>query len=1143
MFSLQDSVIRPDALMKKVKDMGMSAVAVTDHGTMSGVVEFYEAAKKNKVKPILGVEAYVTSGSMYDKNQDETRFHIVLLAENNIGYSNIVKLVSAAHRDGFYGKPRVDKKMLAQYAEGVIALSGCIQGEIPRCLLKGSFQEAESLLEQYRAIFPGSFYLEVQSNGLVEQARLNEMLVRLAKKTSTPLVATGDCHYLEKEDAKTHEILLCLQEQKTISSADRKVRYGSNEFYVKSPEEMVAAFSHIPEAITNTLVIADRCNVTLSLGENQIPRFHVPEGVTSDDYLRQKAAEGLNVRLEEKRSHGQNILAEEKSLYEERLRYELEVIGSMGFSAYFLIVWDFLKYARDKKIPVGPGRGSAAGSLVAYALQITEIDPITYSLLFERFLNPDRISLPDIDNDFCKNRRGEVVEYVKEKYGANCVAQLAAFGSMKARAAVRDVGRVLEVPYGDVDSMAKLVPAAPDITLDKAMQMEPRLVALVEGDARKRELFDLAKNMEGLVRHASTHAAGVVIGDKPIDEVVPLLRQSDGSITTGFDMRSAEKAGLVKFDFLGLAALSLMQDTLDMISERTGASVDLNLIPMGDEATFKLLQAGDTDGVFQAESQGFTDLLIRLKPERFSHLIDMVALYRPGPLQSGMVDDFIKRRHGKEDITYALPELKSILENSYGVIVYQEQVMEIARSLGGFTLGQADTLRKAMGKKNAALMQESKVKFVEGAVSRGVSEEKATELFDLMAQFSSYGFNKSHAAAYALIAYRTAYLKAHYPVEFMTALLSLEAAEGKTGKVMRYMHRCRKKGIEVLPPDVNESLHAFSPVGEKIRFGLTAIKGLGNTALESIAKAKKAGGNFSSVGNFFERVSLRKVNKKALECLVKAGAFDSLDPNRGAIFEKIPELIEKQNKISKDQKAGQFSLFGAAGETPKNVIVADENFWSEKERLEREKEAVGFYVTGHPINEYESVVGDVRTITSSKLENLTGGAEVCMCLVATETIEKAGKKGPWGLVTAEDEEGIITLKVFGDSYRKYHDLLKSGEPIAVYGRVEEGELSNSVIADVIMTLPDAITEMTEVIRIETKKESAEIIPGVRKVIQNHPGTKDLVLLWVYGDGSVGRTEKFKVRPTMKIDAEIGRLLGYKAVTRKINRAWLIRKYR
>jgi len=1140
-FSLLDGIIRPKALVEKVKSLGMDSVAITDHGNMSGAIEFYEAANKAKIKPILGVEAYVAPGSLLDRESGDVRaHHLVLLAENNAGYANLLKLVSVANKEGFYYKPRMDKEILAARSEGIIALSACLQGEIPYALLKGNVREAEVLLERYKAIFPGRFYLELQSNGLPEQYQVNGLLVELARRTNTPLVATNDCHYLERGDARLHEAVMCLQTQKTLSSPDR-LRYGSEEFFVKSPEEMIAAFSHAPEAIRNTLEIAERCNVKLSLGENRIPKFPVPEGKTPEGYLREKAEEGLAARFEEKRRRGEGLTKTQEKEYRKRLAYELSVIEKMGFPGYFLIVWDFIAFARGNGIPVGPGRGSAAGSLVAYSLRITELDPIPHSLLFERFLNPDRISLPDIDSDFCKNRREEVVEYVKRQYGEECVAQICAFGSMKARAAVRDIGRVLDMPYGEVDVLAKLIPAALDMTLDKAIQMEPRLAEQIEKDHRKRELFDMARGVEGMVRHSSTHAAGVVIGDRPIDEVVPLLRQSDNSITTAFDMKSAEKAGLVKFDFLGLSTLTVIRHALDLIFERTGEKVDLNLIPMGDPETFALLQAGDTNGVFQAESSGFTDLLVKLRPERFSHLIDMVALYRPGPLQSGMVEDFINRRHGRSEVKYLLPELEPILKDTYGVILYQEQVMQIGVAVGGFTPGQADSLRKAMGKKLQSLMEEFRTKFVDGARAKRIDEKIAAELFELMAQFAAYGFNKSHSAAYALIAYQTAYLKAHYPVEFMTALLTCEAEEGKTAKVMRYMHYCRSKGIEVLPPDVNESRHAFHPVGEKIRFGLTAIKGLGGAALETITEAKKAGA-FTSVKDFVSRVDLRKVNKKVLECLTKAGAFDSLDPDRGGIFAMIPDLIDEQARAAKQAASGQFSLFGGTEVSPAKRPPQGAS-WTRKEIFIREKEAVGFFVTGHPIEEYQNAIRDIGAASTVDIDEMEAGEEVYMCLVAGEVQEKAGRNGMWGLVTAEDAQGIVTLRIFGDLYREVSDLLKSGEPFCLHGRIDENEVSKAVIADVVVSLPDAIEEMTEVLQVTTEKESAGLVPKIRKLFTRYPGEKGLILTYAFDNGRMGKPENFRVRPSAAFETEIRNLLGYDPITRKVNRAFLLRRIR
>jgi len=1143
-YSLLDGVIRSKQLMGKVKSMGMGAVAVTDHGGMMGVIEFYETANKAGVKPILGVEAYVTPGSRHDRCEEESEGranHLVLLAENETGYGNLVKMVSIANREGFYYKPRMDKEVLAAHSCGVIAMSACMKGEIPAALLKGKTREAEALLGAYRDIFPGRFYLEVQANGLPEQEKVNGMLVDLARRTDTPLVATGDCHYLEKSDARMHEILLCLQTRETMSSPGR-MKYGSDEFYVKSPEEMAAAFSHLPDAVANTVLIASRCNVKLELGVNRIPTFKVPSGKTPEGYLREKAEEGLIARFAEKERRGEALSPGQREEYKSRLAYELTVIENMKFPGYFLIVWDFIRFARERGISVGPGRGSAAGSLVAYSLRITEIDPIPYSLLFERFLNPDRISLPDVDVDFDKDRREEVIEYVREQYGADHVAQIITFGTMKARAAVRDVGRVLEIPYGEVDQLAKLIPAALDMTIEKAIQVEPRLAKAIADDPKKNELFRFARGVEGLVRHASTHAAGVVIGDRPIDEVVPLYRQSDGSITTQFDMKYSEKAGLVKFDFLGLKTLTVIRRALELVKERTGQDVEVASIPMDDKATYELLQAGKTDGVFQAESSGFTDLLVRLVPDRFDHLIDMVALYRPGPLQSGMVDDFVECRHGRRAVKYALPGLEPILKNTYGVILYQEQVMQIAVAIGGFTLGQADSLRKAMGKKIAALMEESRVRFVAGATERGISEDQAMDLFEKMAHFAEYGFNKSHSAAYGYLMYVTSYIKAHWPVEFMTAMLSCEADDGNTEKIIRYIHRCRVDGIPVLPPDVNESRQAFHPSGNSIRFGLTAIKGLGDAALDSVEAVRKDG-LFTSFSDFVARIDLRKVNKKAMECLIKAGAFDSLDKNRGALFASVPNAVSGQQKAAKRAAKGQISLFAAEPQKPTDYSGSA---WPEKEMLFREKEAIGFYISGHPMTGYRNVISEIGATTTLKVEDMPGGSRVSMCLVAGEIAEKPSRGGSvWGLITAEDMEGIVTLRVFGELYGNNRDLLRSGEPFYVSGRIDENESSRCVVADAILPLSEAAEKATSSahVLLRSDRTRPEDVAMVREIVMRHPGSKDLVLHAEIPGGvaEIYAGKTYNVSPTLALAAELREALGYEALVRNVDTAALPRE--
>ncbi|MGE5699821.1 MAG: DNA polymerase III subunit alpha, partial [Deltaproteobacteria bacterium] len=811
-YSLLDGTIKIDDLVRKVSEFRMPAVAVTDHGGMMGTIDFYEKATRAGIRPILGCEIYVAPGSRHERKQnhgDERSYHLILLAESAQGYQNLMQVVSKAHVEGFYYKPRVDKELLREHADGLIATSACLQGEIPRTLAQEGADAAAECVETYKDIFrDGRFFIEIQDNGLKEQNQANPLLIELARRTGTPLVATNDCHYLERQDARVHDVLLCLQTGKTIGTEGR-MRFESDQFYLKSPAEFDLAFGHAaPDAIRNTMAIAERCKVALDLGKNKIPAFQVPDGMTSEGYLRNLSVQGMERRFLEKRKRGENVTKETEAAYRKRLEYELSVINQSGYSGYFLIVWDFIRHAKEKGIPVGPGRGSAAGSLVAYSLRITEIDPIPHGLLFERFLNPERISLPDVDCDFCKDRRDEVIQYIKERYGEENVTQIITFGTMKARAAVRDVGRVLEMPYAEVDRIAKLIPPDLGMTIERAFQVEPRLKEAVEETPKAAELFEYARAIEGLSRHASTHAAGVVIANKPITEYVPLYRNSNGDITTQFSMKDIEKVGLVKFDVLGLRTLTAIHDALKLLRDR-GETVDLETIPLDDAETYEMLSRGDTPGVFQCESGGFTDLLVRLKPDKFAHLIHAVALYRPGPLQSGMVEDFIARRHGRKKTEYPFPQLEEILRDTYGVMVYQEQVMQIAVALAGFSMGEADVLRKAMGKKDTVLMEKQKARFLKGAVANGIPENKAHAIFEQIAQFGEYGFNKSHSAAYAMVAYQTAFLKAHYPVEYFCALMTSES--GDTAKILRYISYCREKGIPILPPDVNESRFAFCP--------------------------------------------------------------------------------------------------------------------------------------------------------------------------------------------------------------------------------------------------------------------------------------------------------------------------------------------
>lgn len=1142
-YSLLDGAIRISDLVRQVAQLKMRAVAVTDHGAMIGAVEFYQTAKESGIRPILGVEAYVAPGSAREKkggNGEDRSYHLILLAESDEGFRNMVRLVSRAHREGFYYKPRVDKEMLREHSAGLIATSACLQGEIPCLLLSEKEARAAAVVEEYKAIFPGGrFFIEIQDNGLPAQAAANEKLIGLARRTGTPLVATNDCHYLAREDARVHEVLLCLQTGKTISDPGR-MRFESDGFYLKPAEEFERAFGHVaPDAITNTVAIAERCRVELDLGRPRIPDFPVPPGMTAEEYLRAQVLEGFERRMAERRARGYGLSSAEEASYRKRLEYEMDVIERTGFAGYFLIVWDFMRYARESGIPVGPGRGSAAGSLVAYCLRITEIDPIPYGLLFERFLNPERISLPDVDCDFSKDRREEVIRYVKERYGEENVCQIITLGTMKARAAVRDVGRVLEMPYAAVDRLAKLIPAEIDITLDRALEIEPRLREAIQQDPKVAELFEYARGIEGLSRHASTHAAGVVIANKPITEYVPLFRNSNGDITTQFQMADVEKVGLVKFDFLGLKTLTAIRDTVELVRERTGERIDVDALALDDAKTYEMLSRGETAGVFQCEGGGFTDLLVRLRPERFTHLVDAVAIYRPGPLQSGMVDDLIDRRHGRRAIAYIVPELEAILKDTYGVILYQEQVMQIAVALAGFTMGEADILRKAMGKKKKELIDRQKQPFVEGAARRGIPRDKAEAIFDLMAQFGGYGFNKSHSAAYALVAYQTAYLKAHYPVEYMCALMTTEA--GDTEKIIRYINACRRMGIPIRPPDVNESRLGFHPAGRAIRFGLSAIKGIGEAAVDAILVAR-AEGPFQSVEDFLARVDLRRVNRRAVESLVKAGAFDSLDPNREEILARLPALMETAQEEARQREAGQFALFG--GTKPASARRAERaaaglTAGSRSERLAHEREALGFYITGHPLDSYAAEAEIFANTTSARIGSLRPGSEARMGGIVAAVKARTTRRGEkMAFVTLEDLEGLVEVVVFSKVYKTCRDAIESGEPVFLVGRVEAGEEGGHeekgrprIIADRIFLMETVREQLARSVhlRLLLDRAAAADVADLRRIVARHAGPKKAFLHLVRPqeyEAVIALPENFGVAPSLDLARDLKARFGY-----------------
>ncbi|HEY3490742.1 MAG TPA: DNA polymerase III subunit alpha [Candidatus Deferrimicrobiaceae bacterium] len=1140
-YSLLDGTIKIDQLIKRVKELGMPAVAITDHGAMMGTIEFYEKAREAGIKPIIGSELYVAPGSRFTKSVEpggEKAYHLIVLAETDEGYHNLLKLVSFGHVEGYYYKPRVDKELLRRYSKGLIGASACLQGEISKAFAEGGPAKAEVVLGEYKEIFgPGNFFLEIQDNGLEEQYRINEKLIALARKTDTPLIATNDAHYLHREDHKLHEILLCLQTGKTISDTKR-MKFESTDFYVKSGEEFAKTFGEIaPDALANTVRIAERCNVTLTLGKPQIPDFPLPPGRTAKEELRAQAAKGLEQRLKERETYGPPLAEGELARYHERFEYELSVIEGMDFPGYFLIVADFLKYARDNGVPTGPGRGSAAGSLVAYCLRITEIDPLPYNLLFERFLNPERVSLPDIDCDFCKDKRERVIEYVKEKYGADHVSQIITFGTMKARAAIRDVARVLEIPYAQADIIAKLIPADLKMTIKKAREVEPKLNEMIAADPKIRDLFALAGDIEGLSRNAGTHAAGVVIADKPITEYSALYRNTKEEITTQLSGTDVEKVGLVKFDFLGLRTLTAIADTLKLVKEMRGVDIDINHIPIDDAPTYEMLQRKDTPGVFQCESSGFTELLGSLKPERFTHMVDMVALYRPGPLNSGMVTDYIEVRHGRKKPSYMFPELEPILKDTYGVIVYQEQVMQIAVAIGGFTMGQADVLRKAMGKKKVDVMAKQKEMFLQGAAAKKFEPKKAEALFDLMAQFAEYGFNKSHSAAYGFVAYQTAYLKAHYPVEFYCALMTSES--GDTTKIIRYFNDAREHDIPILPPDVNESRAAFHPSGNGIRFGLSAIKGVGSSAIEAIAEARQES-PFATVSDFMARVDLRRVNKSVLESLAKAGAFDSIDPDRGRLVDMIPSMIDAAQREAKRKESGQFALFGVstpadsdkASSGKEKDAPAPEPLWTRKERLAHEKEALGFYITGHPLDAFAGEIELFANTSTAQIGELRSGAEVKVGGVINSVKEKLTKKGDkYAILTIEDREGIIEVLVWAETYKECIDACSSEEPIFLIGRVEKGENSTKLIAREIFRMENIRERLARSVhyRIDLESYQPELVQAFRKTLRRHAGEKRGYLHLVRNgefEAVVQLPDSCSVNPSLELAKELRGLFNY-----------------
>ncbi|MFO7769472.1 MAG: DNA polymerase III subunit alpha [bacterium] len=1123
-YSLLDGACRTRDMVEEARSQGMGALALTDHGVLHGVIEFYQAAMKTGIKPIIGCEVYVAPGDRRDRRprQGENAYHLVLLAKNETGYRNLMKLSSLGYLEGFYYKPRVDRELLRRHSEGLIALSACLQGEVTVHNVKGREEKARETALAHREIFgEGNYYLEVQDHDIEDEKRDIEAQIALSRELDIPLVATNDIHFMKREHATSHEVLLCVQTGKTLSDPDRMK--SNSQLYFKTPEEMAERFRGIPEALENTVRIAEQCNLMLEFGEMHLPDYPLPPGFkTLYEYLRHLAFEGAKERY---RGDVEGV--------EQRLEYELGIIKQMGFAGYFLIVADFTKQARRIGIPVGPGRGSAAGSLVSYCLGITNIDPIKYDLLFERFLNPERVTMPDIDIDFCYERRPEIIRYVVDKYGEESVSQIITFGTMKARAAVRDVGRVMGLPYSEVDRLAKLVPEELGIELETAMKQGAALQEAIEEDERYQRLFEHARVLEGLSRHASTHAAGVVIAPGDLTDYVPLYKGSKGEVTTQYSMTNVEQVGLLKVDFLGLRTLTVLHDAGELIRRGHGVEVDLEELPLDDEKTYELFSRGETIGIFQFESTGMRDYLRKLRPSALEDLIAMNALYRPGPLGSNMVDDFIDRKHGRKPIEYPHDMLKPILQPTYGIIVYQEQVMRIASEMAGFSLGEADLLRRAMGKKKAEVMEEQREKFVAGVVEREIDRRTAEDVFELMAYFAGYGFNRSHSAGYALLAYQTGYLKAHYPAEFMAANLSSEM--NNSDRVVILIEECRRLGLEVAPPDLNESEEKFTVTGEGvIRFGLGAVKNVGHSAIEAVLESREEGGPFQDLADFLERVDLKSVNKRVVESLVMAGAMDSLGGHRAQLLAAVARELEGAQKRQAERDRGQVSMFDAEGGgevlEAGRLDLPDLEPWSLHDMLTREKEALGFYVSGHPLERYRDEVSSFASARLGDLEEIGDNTAVCVAGIITDVSRKTDRRGnPIAFVSLEDFTGSAEVLTFSDAYKAHADLLAEDGMVLVRGRLSqrEGE-APKVVADEYIPLPEVRGRLTRAVHLLlVGEEGAELAAEARGVLDRYPGDVPVYIHLDYGESTTLRLRSgaSRVDPEGPVLTELKEILG------------------
>ena len=1131
-YSLLDGSNKIKEYVEKIKALGMTAGAITDHGVMYGVIDFYKAAREAGINPVLGCEVYVAPGSRLDREMvhgEDRYYHLVLLAENNTGYSNLMKIVSKGFVEGYYYKPRVDMEVLEKYHEGIIALSACLAGEVQRNLVRGMYEEAKEVAYRYERCFgKGNFFLELQDHGIPEQKLVNQKLLRMSQETGIELVATNDVHYTNAEDAEPHDILLCLQTGKKLADEDR-MRYEGGQYYVKSEEEMKLLFPYALQALENTQKIADRCHVEIEFGHTKVPHFEVPEGYDSWTYLNKLCHEGLDKRY-----------GADAPKYLQKLDDELAVIKNMGYVDYFLIVWDFIHYAREHDIMVGPGRGSAAGSLVSYTTGITDIDPVRYNLIFERFLNPERVSMPDIDVDFCFERRQEVIDYVVEKYGKDCVTQIVTFGTLAARGVIRDVGRVMDLPYNFVDTIAKAIPNELGITIDKALLMNPELRGMYESDESVKKLIDMSRRLEGLPRHTSMHAAGVVISQKPMDEYVPLSRASDGTITTQFTMTTIEELGLLKMDFLGLRTLTVIQNAVRLAEKSSGKKIDMNAIDYNDKKVLDSLGTGKTDGVFQLESAGMKNFMKELKPQSLEDVIAGISLYRPGPMD--FIPAYIKGKDHPESITYDCPELEPILAPTYGCIVYQEQVMQIVRDLAGYTWGRSDLVRRAMSKKKGKVMEQERKNFVygnpeenvPGCIARGIDEKVANKIYDNMIDFAKYAFNKSHAAAYAVVAYQTAYLKYYYPVEFMAALMT--SVLDNTSKVSEYIYTCRQMGIAILPPDINEGEGGFSVSGQAIRYGLSAIKSIGRPVIDAIVEERKIRGPFTTLKDFITRLSGREVNKRTIENFIKAGALDGLEGNRRQKMMIYGSLLDALNQEKKTTMAGQMTLFDIAPEEDKaeyEIKLPDVEEYDKEVLLGFEKEVLGIYISGHPLEEYmERLKKNTNAVTTDfVLDEETGtlkvsdGAKVCIGGMITDKVIKYTKNNKaMAFITLEDLVGTVEIIIFPKDYERYAKYLENDAKVFVEGRVTaEEDRNGKLICEKIISFDEVKRELW--LQFPSKSDFEEKEGALYGKMMDADGSEHVVIYLAAEKQMKRLPENRNVAITKELLEDLGNFLG------------------